>query len=127
MVSYAHAFATVASAVIPDTISGIADYLRTMQEEKTKRQAIAANRDVLIARITAEKETILAYFDHRFAERRAALDEFFELLSHAAADGDHHQRNAALAGILGIIQDDVLDDFETFKQKFQDPDYVIEI
>lgn len=127
MVSYAHAFATVASAVIPDTISGIADYLRTMQEEKTKRQAIAANRDVLIARITAEKETILAYFDHRFAERRAALDEFFELLRHAAADGDHHQRNAALSGILGIIQDNVLDDFETFKQKFQDPDYVIEI
>ena len=129
MVSYAHAFATVASAVIPDTISGIADYLRTMQEEKekTKRQAIAANRDVLIARITAEKETILAYFDHRFAERRAALDELFELLRHASVGGDHHQRNAALAGILDIIQDNVLDDFETFKQKFQDPDYVIEI
>ena len=127
MVSYAHAFANVASVVIPPTISGIADYFRTMREEETKRQAIIANRDELIARITAEKETILAYFDHRFAERRAALDEFFELLRHAAADGDHHQRNAALAGILGIIQDNVLDDFETFKQKFQDPDYVIEI
>ena len=129
-----NAFATVASTVIPTvasaippTISGIADYLRTMQEEKTKRQAIAANRDVLIARVTSEKETILAYFDHRFAERRAALDEFFELLRHASVGGDHHQRNAALAGILGIIQDNVLDDFETFKQKFQDPDYVIEI
>ena len=130
MVNYA--FTTVASAVIPvipETISGIADYFRAMQEQKeeTKRQAIAANRDVLIARITANKETILAYFDHRFAERRAALDEFFELLRHATANGDHHQRNAALAGILGIIQDNVLDDFETFKQKFQDPDYVIEI
>ena len=56
-----------------------------MQEEETKRRAIAANRDVLIARITAEKEAILAYFSQRFAERRAALDEFFELLRHAVA------------------------------------------
>ena len=126
MVSYA-AFATAASSVIPPTLAGIADYFRTMQDEETKRQAIIAKRDALIERITAEKETILAYFDHRFAERRATLDEFFELLRHAAADGDHHQRNAALASILGIIQDNVLDDFETFKQKFQDPDYVIEI
>ena len=73
------AFAFVGAQVIPPTISGIADYFRTLTEEETKRQA-AANRDVLIARITAEKEAILAYFRERFAERRAALDEFFELL-----------------------------------------------
>jgi hypothetical protein len=121
------AFAFVASQVIPPTISGIADYFRTIQEEQTRRQAIAANRDVLIARLTAEKETILAYFSHRFAERRAALDEFFELLHHALDSGDNHHLNIALAGILGIIQDNPLGDFETFKQQFQDPDYVIEI
>ena len=40
---------------------------------------------------------------------------------------DNHQLNVALAGILGIIQDNPLDDFETFKQHFHDPDYVIEI
>jgi hypothetical protein len=95
--------------------------------KKTKRQAIAANRDVLIARITAEKETILAYFSQRFAERRAALDEFFELLNHAVDHRDNHQLNVALAGILGIIQDNPLDDFETFKKQFQNPDCVIEI
>ena len=120
-------FAFVASQVIPPTISGIADYFRAMQEEETKRQAISANRDVLIARITTEKEAILAYFDQRFAERRAALDEFFELLRHAVDGRDNHQLNVALAGILGIIQDNPLDDFETFKQQFHDPDYVIEI
>ena len=121
------AFAFVASQVIPPTISGIADYFRTIQEEQTRRQAIAANRDVLISRLTAEKETILAYFSHRFAERRAALDEFFELLHHAVGSGDNHQLNIVLAGILGIIQDNPLDDFETFKQQFHDPDYTIEI
>lgn len=40
---------------------------------------------------------------------------------------DNHWLNIALAGILGIIQDNPLDDFETFKQQFHDPDYTIEI
>lgn len=120
-------YAFIGAQVVPDTISEIGDYLRALAEEETKRQAIAANRDVLIARITAEKEVILAYFDRRFAERRAALDEFFELLRHAVDSGDNHQLNVALAGILGIIQDNPLDDFETFKQQFQDPNYIFEI
>ena len=121
------AFAFIGAQVIPPTISGIAECFRAMQEEETKRRAIIANRDVLIARLTAEKDTILAYFSHRFAERGAALYEFFDLLRHAVDDGDNHQLNVALAGILGIIQDNPLDDFETFKQQFHDPDYVIEI
>ena len=120
-------YAFIATQVIPPTISGIAECFRAMQEEETKRRAIIANRDVLIARLTAEKDTILAYFSQRFAERRAALDEFFDLLRHAVGDGDNQQLNVALAGILGIIQDNPLDDFETFKQQFHDPDYVIEI
>ena len=121
------AFAFIGAQVIPPTISGIRDYLCAMQEENTKRQAIAANSDVLIARITAEKETILAYFSERFAERRAALDEFFELLHYAVDGKDNHQLNVALAGILGVIQDNPLDDFETFKQQFQDPNHIITI
>ena len=121
------AFAFIGAQVIPPTISGIAECFRAMQEEDTKRQAIIANRDVLIARLTAEKDTILAYFSHRFAERRAALCEFFDLLRHAVDGGDNHQLNVALAGILGIIQDNPLDDFETFKQQFQDLDHIIEI
>lgn len=124
MTNFAFAAAQVA---IPLTISGIADYFRTLQEEETKRQVIAANREVLISRITAEKEVILAYFESRFAERRAALDEFFELLSHAMKSGDNQQLSTALAGILGVIQDNPLEDFETFRQQFDNPDHVIEI
>ena len=112
---------------IPPTIAAIADYFRAMQAEDTKRQAIIANRDVLIERITAEKDTLLAYFDHKFAERRAALDEFFELLRQAIASGDNQQLVAALSGILTIIQDNALEDFASFKEKFQNPDYVVEI
>ena len=117
----------VAAQAIPATIEGISAYFRTLEEEETKRQAIAANRDVLITRINAERDAILAYFGHRFAERRAALNELFVALRHATANGDNEQLVVALGGILGIIQENPLDDFETFKRKFQEPDYVIEI
>ena len=119
--------AYIGAQFIPDTISGIADCFRAIQEEETRRQAIAAHRDVLVARITAEKEVILSYFDHRFAERRAALHEFFELLHYAVDSRDNHRLSAALAGILGVIQDNPLDDSETFKKQFEDPNYVFEI
>ena len=113
----------IASIPVPE----IANYFTAIAEEETKRRAIAANRDVLIERITAEKEVILAYFDKRFSERCAALDEFFELLNHAASTGDNEQLTAALVGILGIIQDNPLEDFETFRRNFQNPGHVIEI
>ena len=117
----------IAAQAIPPTIEGISAYFRTLEEEETKRQAIAANRDVLVARINAERDAILAYFGHRFSERRAALDEFFELLRHASDKGDNEQLTVALTGILGVIQQNPLDDFETFKKRLQEPDYVIEI
>ena len=117
----------IAAQAIPSTIEGVVAYFRTLEEEETKREAILANRDVLVTRINAERDAILSYFGHRFAERRAALDEFFKLLRHATVNGDNEQLVTALGGILGIIQQNPLDDFETFKRKLQDPDYVIEI
>ena len=117
----------VAAQAIPATIEGISAYFRTLEEEETKRYAIAANRDVLITRINAERDAILAYFGHRFAERRAALDELFVALRQATVNGDNEQLVAVLGGILSIIQQNPLDDFETFKRKPQNPDYVIEI
>ena len=117
----------IATRAVPPTIEGISAYFRTLQGEETKRQAIAANRDVLVSRINAERDVILAYFGERFAERRTALDELFVALRHATANGDNEQLVAVLGGILGIIQQNPLDDFETFKRKLQEPDYVIEI
>ena len=48
-------------------------------------------------------------------------------LCHAQANDDNERLVLALGGILGIIQQNPLNDFETFKRRLQDPDYVIEI
>ena len=49
----------IAAQAIPSTIEGISAYFRSLEEEETKRQAIAANRDVLVSRINAERDVIL--------------------------------------------------------------------
>lgn len=126
MASAAYWLGNMAFSAIP-TIGEFVEYFRVIEEERTKRQEIAAHRDVLIHCISAEKEVLLAYFDKRFAERRAALDEFFGLLHDAISIRDNHQLTTALMGILGIIQENPLEDFETFKKNFQDPNYIIEI
>ena len=77
----------IATQAIPPTTEAISAYFRTLNEEETKRQVIATNRDVLITRINAERDAILAYFGHRFAERRAALCELFVVLGHATTVG----------------------------------------
>lgn len=110
-------------AVINEAI----EYLKTREEEQTKREHIWAKRDVLITALNNEKEVILAYFEHRFAERKGALDQFYHLLHRAVDTGDGETLQVALNGILGIIQENPLSDFNEFKKNMSNPDFMIEL
>ena len=103
------------------------DYLKTLEEERTQREWIRANHQAFLAALKAEQETLLAYFDKRFAERRETLQEFYEVLHHAVETGNDHHLDSSIAGILGIIRENPLLDYAEFKRAFDDPDTVIEI
>ncbi len=103
------------------------DYLRVVQEETTKREMIAAKRDVLVHELNTQKEMMLQYFEHRFTERKSSLEQFFGLLSNASAAKDQHGMDVALSGILGILQDNPLKDFESFKNNMNRPDFLLEL
>ena len=103
------------------------EYYKTRQEEQTKREVIWSKRDVLVTALNNEKETILAYFEHRFAERKGALEQFYHLLHRAVDTGDDKKLQVALSGILGIIQQNPLNDFAEFKKNMANPDFVIEL
>ncbi|MGQ9483290.1 hypothetical protein [Chloroflexus sp.] len=112
-----------------DAMSVITLFIETIQiiqAEETKRAQIAKQRDVLIKALESERQVILAYFEQRFAERRQALDRFFHLLDYGITHHDTKSIDAALTGILGIIQDNPLRDFETFKKCMARPDFEIE-
>ena len=103
------------------------DYYKKRQEEETKREEIWAKRDVLVTELNNRKEIVLAYFEHRFAERKSTLEQFYHLLHRAVDTGDDKQLQTALTGILGIIQENPLKDFAEFAKNWEDPNFMIEL
>ena len=103
------------------------EYYKTRQEEQTKREVIWSKRDLLVTALNNEKETILAYFEYRFAERKGALEQFYRLLHRAVDTDDDKELQVALSGILGIIQQNPLSDFAEFRKNMSNPDFMIEL
>ena len=101
-------------------------YLKISSEHQTERERITAKRDIAVRLIEAEREMILEYFQQRFAERRDTLNSFFEVLHTAVQEKNEHAMNTALSGVLGVIKDNPLKDFEAFRQARADK-RVIEI
>lgn len=110
-----------------EVINAGVEYLKTWEAEKTNREWIRANHQAFLAALYAEQEALLVYFEHRFAERREALGEFYQVLHKAVETGDDHQLDVAIFGILGIVKDNPLNDFEKFRQTYNDPNSIIEL
>ena len=116
----------VANFAMP-IIMEVLEHLNTREEEQTKREVIWSKRDVLVTAFNNEKDVILAYFEHRFKERRGVLEQYYNLLQHAVDSGNDKALQGALSGILGIIQENPLSDFAEFKKNMSNPDFVIEL
>ena len=110
-----------------EVIGAGVEFMKTRETEITEREWIRANYQAFLAALQAEQESLLTYFEYRFAERREALHEFYQVLHTAVETGDDHQLDAAICGILGIIKDNPLTDYEQFKRAFNDPDAIIEL
>jgi hypothetical protein len=85
------------------------------EEQKTERQRIFAKRDVAVLAIEAERDVLLEYFRLRFSERKHTLDGMFRVLHTAVEDKNDSAMDAALNGILEVVKDNPLKDFETFR------------
>ena len=107
-------------------VTEVVGYLKTRQEEQTKREYIWAKRDAIVTELNNEKEVVLSYFGHRFAERKGALEQFYSLLHRAVDTGNDQHLETALNGILGIIQENPLKDFAEFKRNMSDPNFMLE-
>lgn len=102
-------------------------YYKTREVEQTKREEIWSKRDVLILALNNEKDVILTYFEHRFAERRSSLMQFYNLLHKSVDSGNEIQLQTALTGILGLIQENPLSDFAEFRKNMANPDFKLEL
>ena len=102
-------------------------YYKTRQVEQTKREEIWSKRDVLILALNNEKDVLLSYFEQRFAERRVALEQFYDLLHTSVDSGNETQLQTALTGILGVIQENPLSDFAEFRKNMANPDFKLDL
>ena len=120
-----HIAAYVGSNAGVELIQCIADYLSAVQSEETKRQEIAAHYGTIVHALNQERNIILTYFHYTFAERRLVLEHCFELMDKAISEQDHESLNSALSTILGVIHENPLKDFETFKSRMSEPGFQI--
>ena len=88
------------------------DYQKTVQIETTKREAIAAWRDVRIRDLENRRAILESYLTNSFAERRDLIQGFFERLDRGIDEGNDHLISEALGGIVAIAKQSPLADVE---------------
>jgi hypothetical protein len=98
-----------------DVLKEYVAWRKIAEEQKTERQRIFAKRDVAVLAIEAERDVLLEYFRLRFSERKHTLDGMFRVLHTAVEDKNDSAMDAALNGILEVVKDNPLKDFETFR------------
>jgi hypothetical protein len=108
-------------------ITELLDYLKVKADEETKREQIRAQRDVYVLALETEKELLLKFFEHRFAERATVLEQFFQLMKSAVDSKTEKALDVALTGIVSIMQDNPLRDLSEFRRNMADPAFQIEL
>ena len=108
-------------------LSAIVEMFRAYQCEATQREWVRTHHATLLEKFRLEQENLLRYYEMKFAERRASLEEFYQLLHQAVESGNDFHLQSALYGILDIIKTDPLADYDQFVRAYQDPDVKLEI
>ncbi len=119
--------ATAANLLAGQLVDSAVDYLKHHDSEHTRREYVKAHRDALITALNNQRDCLLAYFEQRFAERREALQHFYDILHTAVDNKDTTELQVALLGILGIIQDNPLADLAEFRVQWNNPDFFLEL
>lgn len=112
---------------VGDTIRACVEYAKIAEAEKTERARIKAKRDVAVAAINAQRDVILKYFELRFKEREGALSKFFVQLDEGLRTKDDRLLDGALHGIVGIIRENPLADFDAFREQMAKPGFQLEL
>ncbi len=117
----------VGEKVITEVAKSFFDYLKTKEQERTKREAIIAKRDVLTAEINAKKELLSEIFKGIFDERQNTINKLFDVLDKGIEKGDSDLIDKSLSGILTIIQTSPFANFKEFDAKMKDKNFVLDL
>ena len=117
----------IAFALSDKGLQTIAQMFNSYQEESTRREWVRTHYATLLKKVKAEQQSLLRYYEMKFAERRETLVEFYSLLHEAVETGSDLHLQGVLYGILEIIKTDPLADYGEFVRAFRDPGTPLEI
>lgn len=82
----------------------VVGYLKVREQERARREEIAAYRDLEVQKIRAAERILADYFQSAFAERAKTLEDMFTRLDEAIGRGDDGMVRATLGGIVDIAK-----------------------
>ena len=108
-------------------LPAIVSLYNSYQQETTRRELIKEHYQAFLARLQAEQDALLRYYELKFAERKETLENFYQVLHQAVESGNNDHLQVALYGILEVIKTDPLADYHNFVQAYRDPNIQLEI
>ena len=97
--------------------------IKTYREVKEMEVRYRAFRDAL----ENHQNLVETYLDKVFKERRLTLESYFEKIDAAVQNQDYQALTVLVGGILAVLQQNPLHDFENFKAALADPNITLEL
>lgn len=97
--------------------------IQTYRETKELEVRYQDFRDAL----QNHRALVESYLDHTFKERSFTLESFFKELHLAVENQDYQALGVLVGGILAVLQQNPLHDFEQFKAALADPETTFEL
>lgn len=91
-----------AGSVMSRLIETHHEYKKLAAQEKTRREAINAWKDVRLADLKNQKEILRQYLEETFKERKQMIDGLFEALDKGIENNNPELINVAIGGIVNI-------------------------
>jgi hypothetical protein len=98
------------------------NYKNVALVEGTKREAIAAWRDVKLSELTNQRELLEQFMKETFKERATVIEGFFEKLDEAIESGNDNLLEKSIMGILTIAKHSALLQAKDLMDAMRNPD-----
>ena len=85
-------------------VSAYTEYKIIAEQEQTKRREIEAREKVIVAKINAQQDLLMAYLERSFDERAENFRSLFCVVNQAIAAGNNDQLALALHSITEIAK-----------------------
>lgn len=98
------------------------NYKSVAQVEGTKREAIAAWRDVKLSELSNQREILEHFMKETFKERATVIEGFFEKMDQAIESGNDNLLEKSIMGILTIAKHSPLLQAKDLMEAMRSPD-----